>query len=182
MGYELTDTQCGLVVGAAALAVAAIAGKTLLFSSAQATTGGGSGGGQRYYHNEDEFEEAPYSSPSASPSASFAAQLQSAYDQGYADGGSEAERRTMTYDPPPLPPRPKFKMAPTTPLTPPPASGGGFGMWKLMSMAFLAKNIYALGGQPFSVSNMLPNFNAQSTMNKVFLAMAVLRLFNMSPI
>ena len=68
-------------------------------------------------------------------------------EQGYADGEAGAARQRMVYMEPPAP---KFKMAsgslPAEPLAPPSSS---FGIGKLMTMGFLGKQLYDLGGRPF---------------------------------
>jgi hypothetical protein len=43
--------------------------------------------------------------------------------------------------------RPRFQATPPPPAAAP--SSGGFGIGKLMSMGFLGKQLYDLGGRPF---------------------------------
>jgi hypothetical protein len=52
----------------------------------------------------------------------------------------------------------------------------------MMSLGFLGKNLYDLGGRPFSLSNFIVNFKNMSITQKGFMAFMILRLMGMSPI
>lgn len=63
--------------------------------------------------------------------------------------------------------------------------GGGFGIGKLMSLGFFARQVYTLGSVPggsWSMELAYANFMNQNTMQKCLFAFMLLRLFGISPI
>ena len=108
-----------------------------------------------------------------------------ALDQGYADGQAGAARRRMDYiAPPAVDPRTgSFDFKNYAPPSTGSGGTGGFSFSNMISMGFLAKNLYDLGGGPaFSAGNLVQNFQNLGMLQKGLMAMMVLRIFGMSPI
>mmetsp|Transcript_19283 Transcript_19283/g.34969 ORF Transcript_19283/g.34969 Transcript_19283/m.34969 type:complete len:289 (-) Transcript_19283:263-1129(-) len=185
-GYDLTESQSMLVLGACGVALVAWIAQPFFQSAAMA---GGYGVGANDFDGEDDEYYSPSrssasSSSSSSSSAEISKQLQSAYSQGYEDGQGGAARRTMEYAAPKADPLPRKAFKPMAPMSAPPASSfmPNLGIGGIIQIGFLLKNIYSLGGQPFNPMMIIPNFMAQSSMQKGFMVLMVLRLAGMSPI
>mmetsp|Transcript_24766 Transcript_24766/g.32251 ORF Transcript_24766/g.32251 Transcript_24766/m.32251 type:complete len:363 (+) Transcript_24766:22-1110(+) len=174
-GYELTKTQANLILGGTFVAIVGLVVQSFLLS-VRPTSASANLGGNGYY-DEDDLEDYPSQS-----SQSMTSQLQDAYNQGYLDGSDGAEKKTMSYDPPRMPPRKKFNFQASTPPGPPPSSGSSFGIGQVMNIGYLAKNVYDLGGKPFNAMNIPTNFALMGNMQKMFMAFMALRIFGLSPI